>query len=119
LKRFHPWAAWLAIVALLIDALSPTAIAAAARPDTAAPFALCSGAAGVPQPGKPVPTLPSRHCALCIGGSMAGLLPTRHGGLVVRVLAGAAHPAVALSSGSPIRRPDYAAAQPRAPPLAV
>jgi hypothetical protein len=114
-KRRHTCAAWLAIVALLIDGLLPSAVSAA-RP--AAARALCSTAAGDHLPGKPAPGLPPRHCALC-AGVVAGLLPSRPGGLVARLLAGAAHPAMIAPAAADPGRPDYAAAQPRAPPIAA
>jgi hypothetical protein len=117
MKRFHACAAWLAIVALLIDGLLPTAVAAA-RPDSAAPLALCSAAAGAPPPGKPQPVLPVRHCALC-AAFFTGLLPSRLGGLAAPRFAGAAHPLVNRSLTAAARHADYSAAQPRAPPSAL
>jgi len=117
MKRFHAVAAWLAIVALLIDGLLPTAVTAA-RPDAATPLALCSAAAGAPLPGKPQPILPVRHCALC-AAFFAGLLPSRLGGLAAPRLAGAAHPLISRSLTAAARHTDYSAAQPRAPPPAL
>jgi hypothetical protein len=107
-KRRHVCAAWLAIVALLIDGLLPITISAAVRSDAAAvPWALCSTAAGDHLPDKPAP------------GLVAGLLPSRPGGLLSRRLAGAAHPAMIAPATTDPERPDYAAAQPRAPPIAA
>jgi hypothetical protein len=114
LKRRNAVAAWLAIVALLIDGLLPTAVSAAI-PDAAAPIAVCSAAAGVPSPGRTAPTLPTRHCALCAGIAVA-LLPSRPSGLAARLLAGAGHPAIVLTAAVRTRHFEYAAAQPRAPP---
>jgi len=117
LTRFHACAAWLAIVALLIDGLLPTAVSAA-RSDDAAPRALCSAAAGVPPHGKSAPALPARHCALC-AGVFVGLLPSRQGRLAARLLASAAPLAVGAAVAATPGRADYAAAQPRAPPRAA
>jgi hypothetical protein len=118
LKRLHICAAWLAIIALLIDGLLPTAVAAAASPNTAAPLAMCN-AAGGSQPTRHAPALPMRHCALC-AGFIAGLLPPdRPNGIATRLLVGAAHPAIVATVGDGTRHADYPAAQPRAPPVAV
>jgi hypothetical protein len=117
-SRFHWSAAWLAIVALLIDGLLPTAVSAAASHDAAAPVALCGATAGDSLPGKHPSTLPTRHCALCAAMSV-GLIPGRDGALVAQVFAGTAHPAVTPSVTAPTQRADYASAQPRAPPQAT
>jgi hypothetical protein len=115
-KRRNAVAAWLAIIALLIDALLPAAVSAA-TPDAAAPTAMCSAAAGVPSPGRTAPTLPTRHCALC-AGVIAALLPSRPGEFAARLLAGAVHPANIKAATAETRHAEYAAAQPRAPPPA-
>jgi len=118
-KRRHSCAAWLAIVALLIDGLLPTAVSAAATPDApAAPWALCGAAAGDQLPGQHAPSLPQRHCALCAGLVLA-LLPCRQDGVAARLLADAAHLAAIAPVEAEAARPDYAAAQPRAPPRAA
>jgi hypothetical protein len=115
-RRFHRLAAWLAIVALLIDGLLPTTVSAAASRDAGVRLALCSATVGDSLPGKHAPTLPTRHCALC-AAMTAGLIPSRDGGLVARLFAGAANPAIAPSVENPTRGANYASAQPRAPPL--
>jgi hypothetical protein len=117
LKRCPAYAVWFAIVALLIDGLLPTAVAAA-KPDAAASSVLCSAAAGIPQPAKDAPTLPARHCALC-AAFFVGLVPSRPSGLAARRLAGVAHRGAAPSAAGKTGRPQYAAAQPRAPPVAA
>ena len=118
MKRLHAYAVWIAIVALLIDGLLPTAVAAAARPNTAAPLALCSAAAGGSLPGRHAPTLPTRHCALCVA-AFVGLLPSRDGGPAPRRLAGAVDALIAATATTETRRVDYAVPQPRAPPHAT
>jgi len=92
-------------------------VSAAVQPGAAsAPLALC-GAADGHRPGRQTPPAPPRHCPLC-AASAAGLLPGRPGGSLARRLEGDAHPAVIAAAGSRPGRQDYAAAQPRAPPLA-
>jgi hypothetical protein len=115
-RRFHWPAAWLAIIALLIDGLLSTAVVAAASRDTGAPLALCSATAGDSLPGEHAPTLPTRHCALCAAMAV-GLIPGRDGGLVARLFAGASLPVITPPIAAPTKRTDYASAQPRAPPL--
>jgi hypothetical protein len=118
-KRWQARVIWLAIVALLIDALLPTAVLAAARVDASfMPLARCGGADGDHLPGGPAPGLPVRHCTLCAGYAV-GVLPVRAGGPIARLVAGAADLAVVFSiSAAPSRR-SYAVALPRAPPLAA
>jgi hypothetical protein len=120
LRRIHLFAARLAIIAMLIDALLPTAVSAAARFDaTAGSLPLCS-AAGTPHPTKEAPALPMRHCALCAAGAacVAGLLPSRQGdGFAGRFLVGFARPKPALLTQT-VRNIFYDTAQPRAPPTA-
>jgi hypothetical protein len=119
LKRLHFPVLWLAIIAVLIDGLLPTAVAAATGADHAAPpLALCSSASGAPSPGKNSPVLPVRHCALC-AAFFAGLLPGRPGALTARRLSGAAHPSIARAFAAADQRADYRTAQPRAPPQAA
>jgi hypothetical protein len=120
LRRIHLFAARLAIIALLIDGLLPTAVSAAARIDATAPaLPLCSAATGAPSPVKEVPALPLRHCALCAvcAAGVAGLLPSRQGdGCADRHLIGPAHTSQALSLRVVTGDIFYRAAQPRAPP---
>ena len=118
MKRVHLIAAWLAIVALLIDGLLPTAVSAAALPDRAAPVALCGAAAGDTAPGRAPPTLPAHRCALCTvcAGWAIGLPPSRAQALTARISAGDARAVIIRSVPYQPRRTAYAAAQPRAPP---
>jgi hypothetical protein len=118
LRRLHAVASWLAIVALLIDGMLPSAVSTASRPDLAAPRTLCRAAASVPAPSKQTSTLPIRHCALC-AGVIAGLLPSRQGGFYAGFLTSTAHPTLSRSVADASRRIEYAAAQPRAPPVAA
>ena len=91
MKRLRICAAWLAIVALLIDGLLPTAVSAAAISDTAVPLALCSAAPGVPLPGKEAPTPPMRRCALCAACLRRPAAEPAGGDSPRGVTAGAAH----------------------------
>jgi len=122
LKGIRRCAAWLALVALLIDGLLPTAVSAAMRPGTATPLPLCRAASGAPQPAQQAPSLPMRHCAMCAAcpACLLGPLPSRGGeGLITRFLASAAHPAIIAFVAGQLQGADYAAAQPRAPPQAA
>jgi hypothetical protein len=114
-KRVHLIAAWLAIVALLIDGLLPTAVSAAALPDRAAPVALCGATAGDTAPGRAPPTLPAHRCALCAVWAI-GLLPSRAQALTARISDGDALAVIVRSTPYSARQTAYAAAQPRAPP---
>jgi hypothetical protein len=116
LKRFHTCAAWLAIVALLIDGLLPTTVSAAANRNAVIPLALCGTAAGSSLPAKHAPTVPTRHCALC-AAMIVGVIPGRHGGVAAPLFVGAVHPAINPSVTIQTRCVDYESALPRAPPL--
>ncbi|HTZ35174.1 MAG TPA: DUF2946 family protein [Stellaceae bacterium] len=110
--------AWVAIFALLIDALLPSALAAAASRDDAGAIAALCLHAGSPLPEKPSPALPPHHCALCATaalGLLPGGAPLPTGPLVVA----AAIPSFGLPAAIPVRRSDWSPAQPRAPPGAV
>jgi hypothetical protein len=111
-------AAWLAIVALLIDAMLPTALAAVPRAGPAGPpLAMCRAGTADPLPAKSAPDLPPRHCALCAVCALA-LLPARPAALFARRVDGTAHPEVPVAASFGASRHDYAAALPRAPPVA-
>jgi hypothetical protein len=111
-------AARLAIVALLIDALLPTALAAAPHGDPAGPLLpLCRAGTADPLPAKSAPDLPPRHCTLCAVCAMA-LLPVRPPPIFARRVEETAHPAVVVAASLGTTRHDYAVAQPRAPPTA-
>jgi hypothetical protein len=120
LRRIHFFAARLAIVAMLIDGLLPTAVSAAVRSGNAgSSVPLCSAVAGAPQPTKEAPVLPARHCALCAACAafVAGLLPTRRGdGFSGPLLIGPAHPTGFFLARIVTENILYRAAQPRAPP---
>jgi hypothetical protein len=117
-RRAHLFTAWLAIVALLLDGLLPTAVSAAATADSGSQLALCSTADGNRLPGRSQPVAPPHHCALCAicAGSALSLLPGREGGPLAPLLTGAAHQPIPRSLKTDAGRLAYAAAQPRAPP---
>jgi len=113
LKRYHSLAAWLAIVALLIDGLLPTAVSAAVGGGAAEHAVLCT-ATGESLPGEHAPTLPTRHCALCVVTAV-GVFPSGPGAFT-RLLAGAALPAIVPAFAVTAKHLAYASAQSRAPP---
>jgi hypothetical protein len=117
LRRAHLFTVWLAIVALLLDGLLPTAVSAMAM-NPASPLPLCSAASGNSFPDRAPQNLPTRHCTLCAicAGCPIGVFPhSASGGLIVRISTGAAHPVITPST-TKNRRTAYATAQPRAPP---
>ena len=118
MKRVHLMAAWLAVAALLIDGLLPTAVSAAALPDRAAPFALCGAPGGNSFPEHVPSPLPAHHCALCAvcAGWTLGLLPNRAEGLSATTRAATALPALSRTAVAWDRRGVHTTAQPRAPP---
>ena len=122
MRRIHLFAARLAIVAMLIDGLLPTAVSAAVRSGTAAlSIPLCSAPTGAPAPAKEAPVLPARHCALCAAcaACVAGLPPPRRGnGFIGPLLLGPADLNRAFSARVGTGDIFYRAAQPRAPPTA-
>jgi hypothetical protein len=116
-QRRYIFVAWLAIIAVLIDGLLPTAVPAAATsgvPTT--PLTLCNAASGDHPPIKHAPNLSPHHCALC-AAFVVGLLPTRSSGFLALFFAGAAHLTIVASIMRYQTRQDYAATLPRAPPL--
>jgi len=112
-RRWRALSACIAIFALLIDALLPTAVSAAAAPGASAPSPAFCGALGG-APNKPGALPPSRHCALCCS-PLSALPPGRNGVIVLRLPAEAAYPA-SISSATPSRHLLGSDAQPRAPP---
>jgi hypothetical protein len=113
----HAAPAWLAIVALLINALMPAGFAAALAPQAplAASGAFCGAAPGETGPTKEIP--PARHhCVLCLAAAAGGLLPPSAPALLPRQYGDTA------SDGFPARqialtRFAYASARPRGPPI--
>jgi hypothetical protein len=73
------------------------------------------GAAGRQEPAKQPGELPCRRCALCAGLAV-GPLPGGAGGIRIHREIAAADLAAGRPAELPLARPDYAAAQPRAPP---
>ena len=122
MRRFQIYAAWLAIISLLIEGLLPTAVSAATRfGESQSPLPLCSASAGAPAHPREAPPLPLRHCALCTvcSGSLAFLSPRPAGDKIASdLLAGAAYPRLLLSARIARGRALYGVAQPRAPPSA-
>lgn len=116
MKRIDARALWLAIVALLIDALLPTAVVAAAPREAIGRLVLCGAtAAGERQPSNSAPALPSRHCSIC---AIAAGPPSQPQGLTEPVESFLIQPAglPAATNAGIISYPD---AQPRAPPEAA
>jgi len=120
LRRIHLFAARLAIIAMLIDGLLPTAVSAAMRVDPSAhSLPLCSAATNAPQPNKESPVLPARHCALCAAcaACIAAVMPSRQAnGFTARLLIGSAHSTQVVSVRFATGDIFYRTAQPRAPP---
>jgi hypothetical protein len=112
-KRRHVLPAWIAVLALLIDALLPTAVSAATMSGApAAAVAPCS-AASTP-PAKHDRALPIRHCALC-APVLLGLSPGRSSLPIMRRLTGV--PLLFVPFPEPqSQRPIRNDVQPRAPP---
>jgi hypothetical protein len=110
--------AWLAIVAILIGALLPTAVSAASYPSLASPHeAFCGGKSGAPAE-HPAP-LPCQHCALCARLVVHGLAPTHSGVLIARGLA-CTFVRLSLPSSTPLGPSILSGSpQPRGPPLAA
>jgi hypothetical protein len=118
IKRWRGLSAWAAILALLIDALLPTAVSAAAPSGGLAAIPSCSASAPAGVPAKHRAALPVRHCALC-AGPVFSLWPARGAPLAPQRLAGAARPTLVAASALPPWRPPLEDAQPRAPPRLV
>ena len=116
-KNSHAGLAWLAIVALLINALVPTAISAASVAGTviAGHGALCGAGSGGTGPVKETPPAP-HHCICCLGGAIGGFLPTRAPTLSQREYGAAIIKEFATDAAIP-RRVAYGAPQPRGPPI--
>jgi hypothetical protein len=110
------WLAWLAIAALLIDGVLPSAVSLAMAHDRAAPISsLCGAATGQPGPNRTPATLPTRHCALCCGPIHA-IVPAFHPGAIAPLPTGRVDLATLPLTAPRPMPPDYQAAQPRAPP---
>lgn len=112
--HYRPISAWVAILAMMIDALLPTTVSAAAAASGAPGpiIAICGGAGSVP--GKHEVPLPIRHCALC-SGLVFNLTPSRQGYLTIRRTIGLAR--LPVQSCAPrAQRPIRNDVQPRAPP---
>ena len=115
-KRRRAGLAWLAIVSLLIDALLPTAITAAAAPPTPVETVYCGARPGQSGPTKRSPTAP-RHCVLCLT-AVAGIAPAPSPGVLAPGFAEIAIVKAVVLAAEP-KPPDHAATQPRGPPVAM
>jgi hypothetical protein len=112
----HPGLTWLAILALLIDALLPTAISAAADAPASATSIYCGSTPGKHGPTKQSPATP-HHCALCLAITTA-LAPGHLMAVPAPRFAEIAVAGFANSEAAPAPI-AYAAPQPRGPPVAV
>ena len=115
--HFRKFLAWLAIIAILIGGLLPTAVTAVADPGSVSPIvAFCGGKTGTP--AEHPASLPCRHCALC--GRIVLSLTPGHGGFLI-----ADHIAYTLirpllPPPAALGRPNLcSSSQPRGPPPAV
>ena len=107
--------AWLAVVALLINALLPstlTGLSAAERPALAAAF--CGHVPANPPPGLPLPAPCDHQCPLCCLAP-PGCPPPSGVGVAVPGLVGAAALAAAPEGPAPFHF-TYGSPQPRGPP---
>jgi len=113
-RRRRSLSAWIAILAMMIDALLPTTVSASAViPGAPVPIiAICGGAGSAPVK-QDVP-LPMRHCTLCCG-LVFNLTPSRQEYLTSRRIVGLAHASV-QSYAPRAQRPIRNNVQPRAPP---
>ena len=114
----HAALAWLAILALLVDALLPTAVAAVAGRDPlrAARSIYCGATPNQPSPSKRSPAVP-HHCVFCLVAA-TGLLPGHAPAVPAPQFAEIAVIPFAVSEAAP-KPLAYAAAQPRGPPVAA
>lgn len=114
-RRRRAGIAWLAVLALLINALVPASLAIAAGQGREAVSGWCGTAHGSPQPGNGAAAPFCDHCAVC--AVAFGLEPPAATGTV-------APTPIAISVGSlftPIALPRlsaYRPSQPRGPPVA-
>ena len=107
----HGGAAWLAIVALLVDMLLPAGIGLAMPPVAPAAIGYCGSA---PRPDHPPAVPDGRHCIYCLVAPIGPTPEPPPAPAPLRFIG----VAVAPSSGHALTRPQrpYAAAQPRGPP---
>jgi hypothetical protein len=110
--------AWLAVAALLLDALLPTSFAAAVVPGSlaAASRIFCGAAQGGSGPAKQAPIAP-HHCALCLATAI-GLEPGHGPAIPLPRMAEAAVLVLTAFSVS-AKLFERSSAQPRGPPVAV
>ncbi len=110
--------AWLAVVALLVNVLLPSALFVAAPDTPTTSIGFCGAAHGnfAPDGGPAVPAA-GHHCIFClVAGVAPGPAPAPN--LAAPRLIGAAElPALPVHRAS--RHVSFAAAQPRGPPLAA
>jgi hypothetical protein len=105
---------WLAVVALLVDALLPVSLEAARGSDPLAAGRLfCGTLPGPSAPAKHNPAAP-HHCVLCLA-AISGMPPRHAPALFVPHFAGIA-PAEIAPAATAARPSFLASVQPRGPP---
>ena len=110
---------WLALLAILIDALLPTGVAAARYSVGASPDPAICGDRSSGVPIKQDPLLPMRHCALCCCCSVHGLAPGQIAFVPKPVVAGALVHLSWSVTPLPIQPDLRGAVLPRGPPIAA
>ena len=116
-RRRRAGLTWLAILALLVDALVPTAVSAVAETDPlAAGRVYCGATPSQPNPVKQTPAV-QHHCVFCLAAA-TGLLPGYVPAVSAPPFAAIAVAAFAISEAAP-EPAAYSAAQPRGPPVAA
>ena len=110
---------WLALLAILIDALLPTGVAAARYSVGGSPALAICGDRSPGAPTKHDPLLPERHCALCCCCSVHGLAPGQIALVPKPVVAGALVHLSWSVTPLPIQPDLRGAVLPRGPPIAA
>lgn len=108
---------WLAVLALLINALFPASLSAAAGQGSHTGSGWCGTAPSGPEPAKGAALAPCAHCILCPAVASALEPPARVAIAALALVAAVAHHAVGFPI--PPQRVPYPPAQPRGPPVAA
>ena len=116
-RRDRAGIAWLAILTLLINALFPAALSAAAGQNSHDGSAWCGTAPNHPRPDHGAPLAPCDHCCMCSAPANGLTPPIRAEAAAPAPIAVAPYRA-AESFASPWRS-SYRPAQPRGPPGAA
>lgn len=109
-------AAWLALVALLVQALLPSTIAAAQQLGGGYSLAVCGAMSGTVKDRPDAPTCPAAHCVLCLVAAVGAASVPQPAGLIPPQRR--AEKAPPLPEPEATRRAAITAAQPRGPPAA-